>query len=414
MSRFLNPGGERYLWTWMGGQIDFSHPYGGARALLAGVNPYVNDRPEFTNPVFAPTVVDGVTYKQIYPPGSLTTLVPLAALYGDDWRGAARVWFMIDLVCLGALAWIAWALLRQITAELFPVAIALVFLFCLTLDPAAAWSMERGQAEIFTAALCWGGALLTIRRRFAEAMFLVGWAASIKGYAVLVAAGLGIVALDQRAWKAALAGSLAAAGIFVLPCAAWLDDAWHGTWARASLFETYWFNHSFKHLAHRLFGETYADTGKYVAVTIACVATGLALVQAVRAFRRGHDSDRALWITAFCASALGTVVGFSNQSVTYNFVLVTPGLMVLGLTIDRWAAPFARYRLAYHAIGAMVVVTWWLCFVHRLGWVKGTFIGFPATALGLVMFNALALVLAATALRAPTGREDQSPAQTSL
>ena len=400
MSRFMNPEGERYLWTWQGGQIDFSYPYLGARALLAGVNPYVNGRPEFTHQIFEPKVVNGVPYKQVYPPGSLTTLVPMAALYGDDWRAAARLWFRISLLSLAVLGWVAWRLVRRVTGAAVPWALALVFLFCLTLDPAAAFALERGQAEIFAAALCWSAVLLSCRGRFGEAIFLAAWAASMKGYAILFAAGLGFIAFDRGAWRAAFVGGGAALVSFVLPCAAWLGDASRATWARASTFETYWFNHSYRHLAYRLLGPTQADLGKLVAVSIALAATILAFIQAVRAFRDGNDEARALWLTAFSVSALATVVGFSDESVTYNFVLLTPGLLVLGTTLERWAGPLSAHPALFRMLGVVVAVTWWLCFVHRLGG-EGAFTGFPATALGLVLVNVLVLMLAGVALRRP-------------
>ena len=172
VSRFMNPEGERYLWMHQGGQIDFSAHYLGARAVLAGVNPYVNGRPEFTHKIFEPTFVNGVTYKQFYPPGSFTTLVPLVAIYGEDWQAAGRLWFRISFLSLGVLAWLVWRLVRKVTGEPVAWTFALIFLFCLTLDPAAAFALERGQTEILTAALCWGAVLLCCRNRFGEAMFL--------------------------------------------------------------------------------------------------------------------------------------------------------------------------------------------------------------------------------------------------
>ena len=406
ISRFRYPEAERYLFPFKGGQYDFSQPYLGARALLDGVNPWVNDRPEFTHPFFTPIVVEGIAYKLPYPPGSLTTLVPLAAIYGDDWREAGRLWFLISFASLIATAWVAWQLVRDVTGTAVPWTLALVFLFCLTLAPAGAFALERGQAEIFTAALCWGAVVLCLRGRFGPAMFLAAWAASIKGYAILFAIGLGVIAFDQRVWRTTFAGGAAAAICFVLPCAAWLGDAWRAALARASEFEPAWFNHSFRHIAFRLLGPVYADWGKGVAVAIALSATLLALIQAVRAYRSGTNEARALWLTAFSVPALGVVVGLSDQSVSYNFVLLTPGLLVLGATLHRWAAPFLGHPVRFAVVGVMTVVTWWLCFVNRLGVpvdvrVADNGAGFPATGLGLVLFNLLALLLAAAALRRP-------------
>jgi hypothetical protein len=59
----------------------------------------------------------------------------------------------------------------------------------------------------------------------------------------------------------------------------------------------------------------------------------------------------------------------------------------------------------------MTVATIWLCFVGRLGApvdirpVTEHANGFPATGLGLVLFNLLALVLVVSALRRPVRPE---------
>src|SRR5690348_16248492 len=67
-SRWINPIGEKDMPSWAPGQNDFSYPYVGARALLEGINPYHNDLPEFTAKYFSIKKINGVDYKQIYPP----------------------------------------------------------------------------------------------------------------------------------------------------------------------------------------------------------------------------------------------------------------------------------------------------------------------------------------------------------
>src|SRR5690349_5393106 len=58
-SRWLSVIGEKNIPSWGPGQNDFSYPYTGARAILAGVNPYRNNLPEFTSRIFGITKIDG-------------------------------------------------------------------------------------------------------------------------------------------------------------------------------------------------------------------------------------------------------------------------------------------------------------------------------------------------------------------
>src|SRR5262249_29646902 len=118
--RLSNPVGEKYVGYWPPGQIDFSYPYLGARAYLAGVNPYRNDREEFTHPIFQPEMIDGVPFKQSYPPGHFLLDLPMVLAEGADWQAAARLWFRFSLVVLALIAVISAWLVAHATETAIP------------------------------------------------------------------------------------------------------------------------------------------------------------------------------------------------------------------------------------------------------------------------------------------------------
>jgi len=411
LDRFRNPLGERYVPPEPPGQIDFSYAYLGARALLARVNPYQNDTDEFTSPIFKHIVVNGVRYKQIYPPGQLLLYVPLAFWKGDDWKSAARVWFRVNLVALGVLGVVTWALLqRVVAAPLSPVWI-LGFSTCLALSGGVELGLERGQSEIFTAALCWGAVVCALRGKVATAAFLSVWAASIKGYPVLFTAGLLLLVLGRLTWRRTLASTAVAVVLFIVPGLPFARDAIRSARFRAAMFWPHWYNHGFMN-AVKMVAPEWATRGRLLLSAFALLVTFAAWVQARRASARGAAANRAVWLVVFATASLGAMIGYSALSVSYNLVLILPGVLALVMGQARVIDELALPGWARHALGAALLGTSFLLFVHRLGGQGPTAAakGFPATAFGLV---ALFIVLATVVVRAlrrphhvagPTGR----------
>jgi hypothetical protein len=402
LSRLRNPIGDKFIPPEPPGQIDFSYAYLGARALLAGVNPYHNDKPEFTSPIFKTTVIDGVVYKQIYPPGQLLLYVPLALWKGDDWQGAGRVWFVVNLIALGVLGVLIWALVQRVMAAPFPPIWILAFSTCLALSTGVELCLERGQSEIFTAALCWGAIVCTLRERPAAAAFISVWAASIKGYPALFTAGLLLLALGRANWRRTLAGVAVAVVVFIVPGLPFMGDASRGTRFRSAMFWPHWYNHSFKNAVYTL-APAWANAGRMVLSAFALIVTVAAWEQARRASKRGTAASRARWLVVFATASLATIIGYSALSVSYNLVLVLPGVLALVVGQASLGEELALPDWARHALGAGWLGASFLLFVHRLGGKSPTAsaTGFPASAFGLV---ALFVLLAATlgrALRRP-------------
>ena len=404
--RFENPTGEKYVTPFAPGQTDFSYPYYGALALIAGVNPYHNNRPDLTNPIIRIERIEGIDYKQIYPPGHLLTYVPLALWKGFHWQEAGRVWFHLNLVMLVSLAAIAWALARSSTqTSLSPLWIPF-FCVCLALNPAEEFGLDRGQSDTLISLLCWTAVFCVLRGATGLAMFLAIWGTSIKGYPILFTAGLGLMGLARRRWRRTLAGTLVAAGIFVLPVAQYFRDAARGIRFRSEMFWPYWFNHSFRNIAYRQ-SHAWADKGR---LALSAFAAAVALAACVRAWwsiwRREPAASQAFWLVLFAAAALGTMIGYSALSVSYNLILIFPAILVLVASQERLGIDLGLPAWARHALGAALLGCTFLLFVCRLGSdPPGNEGNVPAAGYGLVaLFPTLAVWVVRGFLRAPASK----------
>ncbi len=402
LARLRNPIGEKFIPPEPPGQIDFSYAYLGARALVARVNPYHNNKDEFTSPIFKPIVIDGVSYKQIYPPGQLLLYVPLAFWKGADWKGAAQVWFALNLIALGVLGALTWALLQRVLAAPFSPIWILAFSTCLALSTGVELGLERGQSEIFAAALCWGAVVLALRESIGTAAFLSVWAASIKGYPALFTAGLLLLALGRAGWRRAVAGTTLGVVLFIVPGLPFMGDAMRGARFRSGMFWPHWYNHGFMNAVNTV-APAWAARGRQVLSVFALAVTVASWLQARRAAARGTTANRALWLVLFATASLGAIIGYSALSVSYNLVLILPGVLTLVAGQARLTDELALPRWAQHALGAALLGASFLLFVHRLGGASpsASRTGIPATAFGLVaLFVVLAAVLG-RALRRP-------------
>jgi hypothetical protein len=394
LDRFENPQGEKHVYPYGGGQVDFSYTYMGARALLAGVNPYHHDRPEFTSGIWPPSDYGG--FKQIYPPGSLLMQVPLVLWKGTDWQAAARIWFRFSLVALALLAMTTWMLARRILATpLDPLWIPFLFV-CLTLNAGVELALERGQSDIQIALLAWGAVACFLQGQPGVSIFLAMWGVSIKGYPILLAAGLFLLALKQRPRKNLFAGTAAGMVVFVLPVWRYWGEALRAARVRADVFWAVWYNHGFGNAAHYLM-PAWRAKGRLVLSLFAFAVAIVAWFQSHRALNRGAPGGGALWLVTFAVAALGVMIGWPSLSISYNLVLVLPGVLLLVASQERLRLALVLRRGTEHALGAALLIISILLFTFRIGGAgpPGGGTGFPSSAFGLVgLFPFLAVVLA--------------------
>jgi hypothetical protein len=342
-------------------------------------------------------LIDGVEYKQLYPPGTLLIHVPLVWWKGADWQAAGRIWFHLSLLLFGGLAALVWRLLRRIADAPLAPAWALLFYVCLLLQPGIELGLERGHVDVVMAVLSYAAVVCCLHRRWGTAVFLSICATSIKGYPVIFCLGIGLLTLSLRRWKQALLGTLAAFALVVLPVAHLLVDAFHGSVGHAGLFWPFWYNHGFLRTVHFL-NPKWAATGRLVLSGFALVVSVMAWIQAWRAMRFGSSASRALWLSLFAAASLSTMIGVSALSISYNLCLVLPGALILAASQRRMESLLVLPTWGKHLLGVALLATCYSLFITRYGLQPPPLAtAAPAAGFGLI---GLFIVLFAVLMRA--------------
>lgn len=396
-SRHLAPQGEGFRPMPPGG-ADLRYPYNGARALLAGVNPYHHDLPWLSDPWGRDVVMDGVMYRQFYPPSHFVLDVPLVIASGFDAQLGTRLFFFINLAALAGVTWGVASVARSLGAlspDAAPLVAGLLFL-ALATSPAGALVLERGQSDLILGLSTWGGAWLCLRGRAAPGTFLLSAGALCKGYSVISAGGVLLLALlDPRTRRGALAGVAAAAVVFLLPVLHLVRDGIAATSLRiADIGNPNWYNHSFFHLVGSIAPDL-ARPGRHLLAVAALLAAGGCFVGALRARKAGPEEPaqaaRLVWTALFMTVGLVVTIGWSMVSVNYNLFNLIPGVLVLGLVQERFPELLgltgrrATMRILALAIGCLC-----LC--------RGPSPTFPVAALGLVAMIILGGLAGAGAL----------------
>jgi hypothetical protein len=403
VDRFQNPIGEKNLPPQPPGQVDFSIPYTGARAILAGIDPYHDsEHPELIrSALFTPENVNGQPRLIIYAPTQLWLYAPFAAHYGEDWEDAARLWFRISLVALGVLGALTWLLARRATGDPLSPALAIVFFVILTVNFGTELGLERGQSDNFFACLCWCGVLFALQGRWGLAMFATTVGTVIKGYPIVFAIGLAALALRRDTWKRALAGGIAGLLLMVAPVLPYMREGMEGVRARRLMFFTWWLNHSFRNLMFHVFGR-----GLWLTRVIEVAVLAVVVICWIKARRvlRGRREEAATWLVLFATMSLALMIGLSRTSVSYDLVLVMPGLLIIA-TVQRQLGRELRFSPKWeHGFGFAFAVALILVFKFRYEGPPNSFEGFPLAGLGFLV--ALAVIAAAVVRAMLRGRDE--------
>lgn len=382
-SRHLHPQGDGFRPMPPGG-ADLRYPYNGARALLAGVNPYHHDLPWLFDPWDRDLAIDGVMWRQFYPPSHFVLDVPLVVASGFDANLGTRLFFLLNLAALAGLSWGVAAVARSLGAlpgDSAPLVAGLLFL-ALATSPAGTLVLERGQSDLLLGLTTWAGAWLCFRGRAATGTFLLSIGVLCKGYSVISAGGVLLLALlDPRTRRWALLGVAAAAVVLLAPVLHLIPDGIVATRARINdIAMLQWFNHSFLRLVGSL-SPGLAEPGRHALAVAGLLAAAGCFVGALRASGAGSDEParaaRLLWTTLFMTVGLVVTIGWSKVSVNYNLFNLFPGVLVLGLAQERLpevtglASGRATSVILAGSIGC-------LCLSH------GPSPTFPVAALGLV------------------------------
>jgi hypothetical protein len=392
IERYMDPVGEKYVHVFPPGNMDFFFPFGGARALLMGENPYLNNIPGLDDPWnrgFG--IINGKQYRGLYPPTHFIIYLPLAMIT-DDWREAGRILFPINIAALFLLSIITWWLVarignltgveRQASLLLIPLCF-----FILTTNAGTSLGLERGDGgDILAAALCWSAIALFLKEWRFLAMFLMVPAMFIKGYPIWCGLGIGLLGLERRTWAPVVAGAVAGVMVFLAPVIRYLPDffalfdALALSYPNAS-WKLLWWNHGFWNVFFRI-SPGLADAGRGAMVAW-CVVLSLACwIKARRAMRQGPSSEATLWIVLFATCSIESMLGFSMTSIVYNLVLVMPGMLIIFVLGDMLVRACGLPKWTVHMLGALNLSAAFLVYKFRLfDWA-----GFPSAGIGMILF----------------------------
>jgi len=339
LDRLQRPFGEKVLLPYLGGSADLWLPYNGARALLAGIDPYM--------PVLPPAFRDPSNWPQTYPPTMLLLYVPLVLATHSDIESACGVFYWLNIGALAVFAVVIWRLARWLRGErsFDSLGMLLVVVVALGLNAPTTFAIDRGQSELINAALCWTAILLFIRRRFGMAMVFVTLAAAIKGYAAVLALGLLLAVPTRRAFIRATWSAALTTVAVTLPVVSHLKAGLAAMLMRNeyAFAGDCWYNHSFKSFFYS-FNPASADDMRRAMLAFTAAVCVLSWWRLAFAMRHGTRTEITCRSILFASSALAFMVGMPAYSGPYNLTLVLPGLVLFATSFDRFV-DILRLRL---------------------------------------------------------------------
>jgi len=388
VERFQDPVQEKYVFLMPPGNADFFFPFSGARALVQGANPYLNDLPGLNDPwQRGVEFVDGKEYRGLYPPAYFILYVPLALLT-EDWRQAGRILFIVNLAALFMLAVVSWWLIVRILHltgqarrwSVLMIPLGFVILAC---NVASGYALERGDGgDILAALLCWTALALFLKEWHLLAMFLMVPAIFIKGYAVLCGIGIGLLSLSRGTWRRAAAGAAAGMAVFVLPVIQYLPDALN--WLRHNqpiAGWSLWWNHGFRNLFYHL-SPALAEPGRWIAGGYCMVLAVACWLRAYDARRHDDAAESALWSTLFVSSSIETMLGIAPYSYIYNLLLILPGMLIFFIVSPFLVRSQGCPEWMVHTVGTLNVLSAFFVFKFVI-LDRGDF---PSPGIGMILF----------------------------
>jgi hypothetical protein len=410
-NRFLPPVHEKYTDVAGTGAADLIPTFNAACALLDGQNPYHSDPQKYPDPyAYSRGADENITY--LYLPTHALVYVPFALLSGRSFDVAARMQFFFSLILIGVLG-LAIADLIHTVKPIAPelrIAIALISMYVLGVNPGSQLGMERGQSDLLTSAFCWGAIALFCRGWLASAVFFALGGALLKGYGLPLFAGLvlmGLLSSERSHKRSVIVGSVVGFCVLLLPVVRYLPDAAQALPIRTRMFWPGWVNQSLYSLWRFLLPSA-AGFGRWAVVVFSAAVAGLSFWRwrSVQASAAERKPEAALHASAFGTAALTLVLSSSSNSIAYDGVLVLPGALIIAGVQSVLSVPRSRRE---HAIGAWLALTMFcLCSfsVHRLiGRGVSPYRELPMHALGLFSLSLLIL----TQVTAVTKRVPASP-----
>ena len=388
IERFMDPVSEKYVKALLPGSADFFFPFGGARALLLGENPYLNEIPGLEDPWDRQYGrVGGKQYRGLYPPTHFLLYLPLAMIT-DDWRKAGRILFVLNLAVLALLAVITWKVVARIGSpgmmeRHIAVPFVLLYFVILTTNVGTSLGLERGDGgDIWATALCWSAVVLSLQRRWFLAMFLLVPAMFTKGNPVWFGLGLGLLGLTRRTWVSVVGGALAGLIVFLAPVARYIPESLTLLANYPGIVgNSFWWNHGFGNVFLHV-SPGLADVGRWTLIVYCALLAMICWVKARQALHENSSVNQVLWVVLFTTCSIEIMLGSPKTSIVYNLVLVMPGMLILFAVGPTFCRACGLPAWAKHLIGALNLAAAFLVFKFILfDWA-----GFPSAGIGMILF----------------------------
>jgi len=333
LGRYRDPIGEKHFPLMEPGAADFSVIFDGTRVFLDGHNPYYYRDHDSMDRWQRVDIIGGRWFRVAYQPSHFLVYIPVALITTNN-REAARIVFVITVALYMLLAFQTWRLvlraadppdpMRRLSLLLLP-----LFAFLLLDNTGTALALARCQSDVINAALCWAALASFLKGKRFWPMFLVTSAMAMKGYPVILGAGLFFLGLRRGEWFKVVGGVLAASAFWLLPVLPYLHDGAIAAYSHATgFFTAESLNHSFRNLFFHI-APGLAEPGRNVAFIVTLGATAGCWWHARAALRAKDVRSSTLWLCLFSTAALLTMLGFSTVSFIYNEILILPGLLVL-------------------------------------------------------------------------------------
>jgi hypothetical protein len=257
--------------------------------------------------------------------------------------------------------------------------------------------IERGQSDLVTAAFAWCAIVCFCRRHLVLAAFFSVAATLLKGYGLVLCAGLlPLAALEN--WRRTLLGAIGALVVLLAPVARYLPDAIAAYQIRSAMFWSGWTNQGFANLAFSL--GLPRDDGRLALAALTLGGAALAWLQLLRTRRHPNDAARALWAVAFGTTALSCVIGYSLNCISYAVIVVMPGVLVLALGQQRLLRQLpTRLRFVLGGVLAVASAGMFLFDLAEATGSRAPWLSVPLSAAGQVAVTAVVAICAFAALR---------------
>ena len=388
VQQFKVPQNGGYVPRMEPGAADFAWTFSATQALKNGENPYTHTNQEYFDPYGRFNYVGNKKQHVGYLPTHLLLYLPLAFVT-DYWMEAANYFLLFNLLLIVLLAWVTTRLVQKLGADqrvshMLPMLILSLGLFNGTL-----FAFERGQSDLVTATLIWGGILLFLSERYAAAGLVLFGAAALKGYGALLWGVILIASIPGGAWRRYLVGSSIAFMCCLAPVIYLLPDALElmTNMVGSDAVTVNPLAYSFRNLSRALDADYIATVALLGASFAVVLVLASVFFGRVKELRLGAQGDLATAVVILTTCAVILPLGASNAAYTYSLVIILPGFVILGLAYEQQWQNAGKYGFSE------LFMFFWIALIVALAF-KLNIRGISSAAIANLLFIPFAIVAA--------------------